>query len=471
MGKDSEVTQQERPIQITISDDNMYAYLTLGKPEVGNADITEDDIYGTIEERGIKGEINRNTITEMVRERKYGQKRLIAEGSPCVDGTDGYFEYFFHQKDKDSGKPRILDDGSVDYTSINTVGTVSDGDLIAVYHPSVPGHFGYSVLGELLKPKPPKGLPVPQLIGCRYEEETYSYYATMDGKVEATTTKIQVIGTLEINRNINVAYGSIYFIGDVIIHGDVDSGVEITATGSVNIGGTVQGSSVKAGEDISISGGILGDERTFITCGGNLETRFMQYANVVAGGTIKAKSILDCTVRAGDMIIVEDARGSISGGALYSTKGVDGQTFGNRRGVRTIISVGKSSDVLSRRVEYGKLIEELDIKLMGVNSREIQLGREAKVNPAMSNLLHIVRQNKARLLTERKQIEVVYNAIDSLYGGQERRPYIEGRKFYPGVIVRIDMREKRITDEMIRVSFRSGEDGISFSYERDDKED
>ena len=266
--------------------------------------------------------------------------------------------------------------------------------------------------------------------------------------------------------------GSIYFIGDVVIHGDVDSGVEITATGSVTIGGTVQGSSVKAGENISINGGILGDERTFITCGGDLETRFIQYANVVAGGGIKAKSILDCTVRAGGMVIVEDTKGMISGGAVYSTQGIDGQAFGNRRGVKTLLSVGKSNDVLSRRVEYGKLIEELDIKLMGVNSREIQLGREAKTNPAMSNLLHIVRQNKARLLTEKKQIEAVYESIDRLYEGQKKRAYIEGRKFYPGVIIRIDMREKRITDEMIRVSFRGSEDGISFSYEKDDgKED
>ena len=64
---------------------------------------------------------------------------------------------------------------------------------------------------------------MPNLNGCRYEEETYSYYALIDGKVEASLSKIEVTGLLEINRNINVVYGSIFFIGDVNIYGDVDS--------------------------------------------------------------------------------------------------------------------------------------------------------------------------------------------------------------------------------------------------------
>ena len=463
-------------IQVNISEDRLSAYLTLAKPEENDRDKSlkayeEDEVLETVYAAGIKKDIVKtDVIRQMVDEGIYGYKRLIAEGNPCKDGTDGYFEYFFHQKDKESGKPRILDDGSVDYTSVNTVGTVSLDDLIAIYHPAVPGHFGFSVTGELLKPKPPKGLPVPQLTGCHYDEDTYSYYADIDGRVEATPTKIQVIGTLEVNRNINVAYGSIYFIGDVNIYGDVDSGVEITATGNVSISGTLQGSSVRAGENISVHGGILGDENTYITCGGDLESRFIQYANVSVGGTVSARSILDCEIHAGENVSVEDTNGVISGGTIYCCKKIEGQTIGNKRGVKTLVAVGKSSDILSRRIEYPKLIEQLENKLTGINSREIQLGREAKENRSMANLLHIVRQNKARILTEKKQLEAVARSIEKVYGKEETGACISGRKFYPGVIVRIDMREKRITDEMIKVSFRGSEDGVSFSFDKDDEE-
>lgn len=471
MGETSETnTESENRIQVNIAEDKMSAYLFLKKPEGNEDGYDENNVLETVAASGLKDDlIDKLLIHEMLEEENYNENVLIAEGLPCRDGIDGYFEYFFHRKDEGNGKPRILDDGSVDYTSVNTVGTVSEGDLIAIYHPALPGSFGYSVCGDLIKPKQPKGMPVPQLTGCRYDEDQYSYYATMDGKVEATPTKITVTGSLEINRNINVAYGSIYFIGDVVIHGDVDSGVEITASGSVTVGGTLQGASIRAGENITINGGVLGDDRTCLICGGDLEVRFMQYTNVVAGGEVRAKSILDCNVRAGGMIWIEDANGLVSGGEIYSTAGVDGITFGNKRRVKTIITVGKYGELLSRKLKYAKLIEELDSKLEGVSKREFELGRAAKDNPSMNNLLHIVRQNKACVLTEKKQIEASYEAIDKLYSKDAVRPSIAGVKFFPGVIVRIESREKRINDEMIKVTFRSGEEGeISFSFDKDD---
>lgn len=461
-------TSIEKPIQVEIAEDKMSAYLTLVKPGEKMPLHGQIEVFAAIDDAGVKGGVNKNKVLEMVFDEIYDEKVLIAEGAPCVDGIDGYFEYFFHQKDAKSGKPRILDDGSVDYTSVNTVGTVSEGDLIAVYHPAVPGKFGYNVCGELLKPKPAKGLPVPNLNGCRYEEETYSYYALIDGKVEASLSKIEVTGLLEINRNINVVYGSIFFIGDVNIYGDVDSGVEITASGSVTISGTVQNSNIMAGENITVNGGILGDDDTHITCGGELETRFIQYATVVTGGDIRAKSILDCNIYSGGMLRVEDTNGTVSGGEIYCARGMDGKAFGNNRKVKTRLIIGKNNESLTRKMEYPKLISELETKLKAINSREIQLGREAKGDQSKSNLLHIVRQNKASLLTEKKQLEGLFLALDSLYGPEEIVEYIYGRHFYPGVSVSINMREKAINDELIRVRFKCREEEITYTLEEDD---
>ena len=456
-----------KPIEIEISEDKMEAYLTLHTPKGNMPAYGQMEVFAALDDGGVKGGINKNVVLEMIFDQIYDEKRLIAEGTPSVDGIDGYFEYFFHRKDEKSGKPRILDDGSVDYTSVNTVGTVSEGDLIAVYNPAVPGKFGYTVCGDLLKPKVPKGYPVPQLNGCRYEEETYSYYALIDGKVEASLTKIEVTGLLEINRNINVAYGSIFFIGDVDIHGDVDSGVEINASGSITIGGTVQGSSLNAGENITVRGGVIGDEKTHITCGGDLEARFLQYSNIVAGGDIIVKTMLDCTVYAGGMVKVEDASGSVSGGSLYTVRGFDGKVFGNQRKVNTKLSVGKNNDALSRKIEYPKLINELEVKLKAINAREIVLGREAKEDHSKSNLLHIVRQNKATLLTEKKQLEALYAAIELMYGPDRVYGYIYGTKFYPGVSIFIDMREKMINEEMVRIRFKCNEEKIDAIMEKD----
>ena len=129
--------------------------------------------------------------------------------------------------------------------------------------------------------------------------------------------------------------------------------------------------------------------------------------------------------------------------------------------------MGKNNDALSRKIEYPKLINELEVKLKAINAREIVLGREAKEDHSKSNLLHIVRQNKATLLTEKKQLEALYAAIELMYGPDRVYGYIYGTKFYPGVSICIDMREKMINEEMVRIRFKCNEEKIDAIMEKD----
>lgn len=457
--------EMDDPIKIEISEDKMEAYITLPTPKGNRPAYGQMEVMGALDEAGVKAGIDKMHLSDVLLNQMYDERILIAKGSPSEDGIDGYFEYFFHKKDAKSGKPRILDDGSVDYTSVNTVGTVAEGSLIAVYTPATPGKFGYTVTGDLLKPRQGKGYPVPNLIGCRYDEENYSYYSLIDGKVEATPSKIEVKSVLDINRDVNVAYGSIHFIGDVNIYGDVDSGVEITASGNVTISGTVQGSSINAGDDIIVRGGVIGENKVKLVCGGNLESRFLQYCHVVTGGDITAKSILDCNIYSGGMIKIEDKNGSVSGGDIYCARGMDGKIFGNPRKIKTKLTIGKTNEALSRKLEYPKLISEIEVKLKAITSREMILNKEAKENHSKSNLLYIVRQNKANLLTEKKQLEALFYALDSLYTYEKNSGYIHGTHFYPGVIVCIDSNEKQISDELVRVRFRGREGKITYSMD------
>ncbi|MBR1815105.1 MAG: DUF342 domain-containing protein [Lachnospiraceae bacterium] len=448
-------------IQIFVSEDVMEAFLLLKKPEENAPGYTLEEVMNVITANGIKGEIDKELIQYMIINGVYDEKRLFVQGHPMQNGIDAYFEYFFHEQDKE-GKPRILDDGSVDYTSVHTVGTVSEGDLIAKYHPSVPGHFGYNVRGELLKPEQPRAYPVPQLMGVRYDQDTYSYYATIDGKVEATFSKIVVEGTLEIRKNVSIAYGNICFIGDVEIKGDVDSGVEIYATGSVKINGTVQGSSIVAGENVTIGGGIIGKKDIHIDCGGNLTVGFMQNVNVQVGGNITTGSTFGCNIYCGGTLKVAGSKGSIYAGKIYSMHGIEGHVFGNEKGIITYVSAGKRSELLTDRMSLLKEIEELSSKSKGINSRELALSRKIKEAPSsvLENALHVIRKDKARILAEKKQKEEVLNAINRLFAGESFSASITGTKFFTGVTVSIDMKEKEIESDITRVTFLRNEDGI-----------
>lgn len=56
-------------------------------------------------------------------------------------------------------KPKILEDGSVDYSEYGDVPTVEEGQTVVIYHPAIPSEDGVSVKGETIIAKKERNLP------------------------------------------------------------------------------------------------------------------------------------------------------------------------------------------------------------------------------------------------------------------------------------------------------------------------
>ena len=66
---------------------------------------------------------------------------------------------------------------------------------------------------------------------------------------------------LDIPGNVDFSTGSINFLGDINIKGDVLSGFTVRAMGNIHVDGVIEaGSAVEAGGDLVVVKGILGDE-------------------------------------------------------------------------------------------------------------------------------------------------------------------------------------------------------------------
>ena len=103
-----------------ISDDDMEAFLFLTKPK-SNKD-TFDEITKMLDERGVKAGLNVSNIKAMIIKGIYDREIKIASAIKPVEGHDGYYEYSFDIDEVLNRKPKIREDGSVDYTSMCTVG-------------------------------------------------------------------------------------------------------------------------------------------------------------------------------------------------------------------------------------------------------------------------------------------------------------------------------------------------------------
>lgn len=80
--------------------------------------------------RGINTEIQEQKINELLHYEIYRKRWIVAKGVPAVKGKDGWYEFMF-DKDFKEMKPKIREDGSVDYSP--NIQIVNKGDKVMTW--------------------------------------------------------------------------------------------------------------------------------------------------------------------------------------------------------------------------------------------------------------------------------------------------------------------------------------------------
>ena len=101
-------------VQVEISEDDMEAYITL-TPEKRDQVFQMDELKILLKAAGVEYGVLEDVLQKAVSEKRYYEQFTVARGEEPVDGKDGWFEFLFpiHV----DTRPKILKDGSVDYTS------------------------------------------------------------------------------------------------------------------------------------------------------------------------------------------------------------------------------------------------------------------------------------------------------------------------------------------------------------------
>ena len=181
---------------ISFSPDGMTAYLRLPEPEPGTGlNYSPEAVQAALAAGGVKRGIDQKAILNMIRSRIYDRSVAVAAGKPPQAGKDGYYEYLF-QSQLD-GKPRINEDGTVSY-AIKLFEMVTEGQVIAKYHPAVQGVDGYTVKDTPVRAKPARELPPLRGRGFECKEDGITYVATITGKIDKINDKINILPVYEV---------------------------------------------------------------------------------------------------------------------------------------------------------------------------------------------------------------------------------------------------------------------------------
>jgi uncharacterized protein (DUF342 family) len=235
--------------------------------------------------------------------------------------------------------------------------------------------------------------------------------------------KLGLFAVSEIEGDIDYSTGHVDFHGDVVVKGSVRALFRVKATGSVTIGENVEtGARIEAGGDILISGGVVG-ETTVLHAGGNVMAKFLQQAEVQAGGDVEVGAYLfEASVRAGGQVRVagagEGSGRAMVGGLVWAGKGIETASLGSPTNPQIRIVAGidptmvAKSDEVRAKIRACEAKEREALDAMGMKQLDPQdIKRRARAAEP---------ERKAALLEHAKQLAEYAGLHQELQGRLEQ---------------------------------------------------
>lgn len=394
--KEENPKEDRYPFKILISPDDMEVHLLIVDK---NKDFTEENVLHELWENRVRKGILRKEIRKIVDGTYRERSVLVACGQAPRSGKDGWYEYFF--KTDITRKPKLLEDGSVDYQNAEWFDTVKPGDKLAVYHPAEDGCDGFTVKGGVLSAK--KGQEQGVLVGngFRLEPDKLTYISTAEGWVELKDNKLEVSNVLEVEET-TLATGNIIFNGSVHVKGNVGSQTEIRAAGDVMVDGFVEAAVIESGGSVMLKQGMNASGKGCIIAGGDVTGKFLEGVRVRAGGNIEINYCLNCDLEAGNHIEVSRSTGTLVGGRSCAVKGITAQNVGNRAGVSTYIRIGINEDIIAKVKKLQDEIRSIREELAILENAKRDF--ENKFPPELRSTQEMYTKLEKAIYTKKKQL-------------------------------------------------------------------
>jgi len=421
--KNEQIPPVNETVIVYISGERLMARGRFYPPSEGGRLLDKEDIVTEMIRAGVKYGVAEANITEFLGNRQYSDYIILAEATKQVEGSDAEITYFFNTDL--TQKPRVNEDGSVDFHHLDMISTVSAGDLLAELKPAVQGKPGIDVCGGLLRPVKVKQKILRVGKNIKLSEDGLKAYSEVNGHATVEGEQIFVSNMYEVPANVDTSTGDIEYEGNVLVHGNVLAGFSITAKGDIVVEGVVEGANLRAGGHIILKRGIQGMDRGVLQANGNVISRFIESATVEAGGYVSADAIMHSNVSAKGDITVDGKKGFITGGVIRSGSMVSAKTIGSAMGTSTNIEVGIEPAIITEYHELGKEQEnikdeqEKNLQVLMALAKRIKLGE--KLPP--DKLLQFKKANEARDRMTKYEEEIVERmkvlkeSIDNYEGG------------------------------------------------------
>ncbi len=441
-------------VNIYVSDDEMSADIFL--VEAPSSDFYDvKKVIEYVNDEGIVYGIREDVIADIIANKKYGQFAHFAEGILPEEPVHGSFDFKFNTNP--SKKPKLNEDGSVDYHNLHLVETVEKGQIIAEYIPKKDGTDGMTITGKTLPATKGKDMPPLRGKGFYTSEDGLIYYAEYDGKVEIVMGHLTVSTMHTVTGNVDLSTGNIDFRGDLVITGNIASDMIVKATGNITVDGLIEAATVEAGKSVLVKGGILGGGKAVIKAGTDVYALFIENAHIESNGCVQADSIINSDINAYSDINVFGKTSCIIGGKLKANRYIKTKVIGSDTGVKTIMEVGVPNDCYAERMKCSEKVQKLEQDLEKVETLITKLTEKGN-----TEMLLQATRTKIELSAEVYRLKAILKSLDLRLEIGRDAEIIAERMVYPGVHIIIDGLRFDVVEEYDNISFfRKGDRIVS----------
>lgn len=421
----------QSPVKITISDekihpidelmkvkvtpDKMYAIARFYPPSEGKKRADADEFERDLKALKITNGIVYAALNKHEEEPEYCKNIVVAMGKKPVQGKNASIEYKF-QTDK-KAKPRLNEDGTVDFHHLDNISHVSKGDVLAVLTKEDPGEPGTDIYGAVVRPAKVERMTLKHGNNIQISEDGLKLISMVDGHVTLEGDRVFVSDNYDVPADVDNSTGDIEYNGSVTIKGNVRTGFSVNAHGNVEIFGVVEGANIYADGNIILHRGIQGMGKGKLVCKGNLVSKFIENAEVQAEGYIETDTILHSNVDAKGDIYVRGKNGNIIGGKVRSKTLIEATRIGSTMGTATEVEVGTDPAVANRVNELKVLISEKTAE-REKNDQVLKLLRKKQdmgmLEPEKKALLPSLTKNIVLIDSDVKKMTDEYNELTAL---------------------------------------------------------
>ncbi len=401
----TEVKKIDEGVVVKMVDNNMKALMSFTRPINGGNVFSRDDIMKILHESNVRAGIDQTEIDDLVEYRQYGYDYHVAFGKEPVEGQDGYIKYHF-DTDKKSLKPKLLEDGTVDYHNLNLFQQTKAGEVLAERVDPVAGENGYDVTGNPIQAKIGKVAGnLPNGKNIQISADNRYTIASCDGQIEFKSGKININEVLTV-AEVGSSTGNIEYNGAVIVEGSVATGFSVIAKGNIEVFGICEGAHLESQNDIFLYAGVMGHEKAEIIAEGSVHAKFIDSSTVSAGVNIQSNSIMHSNIECVKNLIVSGKNGLLVGGTICVGEKIEATIIGSPMATLTTLEVGSTPARLAgfraleeSLVETNNSIVKTDQMINVLKQSQTQLSPEKK------NLLLKSYHVKIHLIEKKTKIE------------------------------------------------------------------